>query len=123
MFPIHLLPKDLFDFSKIFTRNGYQCFLVGGAVRNLVLNHKPQDYDFATNATPNDIIALFKRVIPTGIRHGTVTVLYKSLHLEVTTFRIESTYSNARHPDTVEYTSLIEEDLKRRDFTMNAIAL
>ena len=80
------------------------------------------DFDFATDAGPEKVGELFWKVIPTGIQHGTVTVLYKGQHLEVTTFRIEGKYSDSRRPDNVEYTPSIYEDLKRRDFTINAIA-
>ncbi len=118
-----LLNKKLKEFASVFEENGYLCFLVGGALRNYYAGIEPSDFDFATDATPEDIIRIFRHVIPTGIKHGTVTVLYKGAQYEVTTFRIESTYSNARHPDSVSYSSSIYEDLKRRDFTMNAIAL
>ena len=80
------------------------------------------DWDIATNATPQDVISLFKFVVPTGIEHGTVTVHYKGVEIEVTTFRTEAGYSDGRHPDSINYAATIEEDLARRDFTMNAIA-
>ena len=80
------------------------------------------DWDVATNATPQDVIKLFKFVVPTGIEHGTVTVHYKGNEIEVTTFRTEAGYSDGRHPDSINYAATIEEDLARRDFTMNAIA-
>jgi tRNA nucleotidyltransferase/poly(A) polymerase len=102
---------------------GFDCYVVGGAVRNLVLGTPPKDWDLATNALPADVMRLFRRVIPTGFSHGTVTVLYKGMSLEVTTFRIDGEYSDARRPDSVEYTSRLEEDLKRRDLTINAMAL
>ncbi|MBN2049337.1 MAG: HD domain-containing protein [Spirochaetales bacterium] len=89
----------------------------------MVMGHKPLDYDLATDATPEDVIKLFHRVIPTGIRHGTVTILFQGHSVEVTTFRIDGTYSNLRHPDSVSFTPSIEKDLERRDFTMNALAL
>ncbi len=81
------------------------------------------DYDFATNAPPQEVMRLFKRVIPTGIQHGTVTVLFRGRSFEVTTYRVESGYSDFRRPDSIDFTPSIEEDLKRRDFTVNALAL
>jgi tRNA nucleotidyltransferase (CCA-adding enzyme) len=109
-------------FCKCFHDAGYECFLVGGAVRDLLLGRRVVDYDFATNALPEDVIGLFHRTIPTGIDHGTVTVLYRHYSFEVTTYRGEGDYSDSRHPDSVEYLSSVKEDLRRRDFTMNAIA-
>ncbi|HOV62803.1 MAG TPA: CCA tRNA nucleotidyltransferase, partial [Spirochaetia bacterium] len=117
------VPRVVKDFSRTFIEHGYSCYLVGGAVRNLVAGLKPTDYDFATDATPEAVMRMFKRVIPTGVKHGTVTVLYRGSKFEVTTFRIDGTYSNARHPDSVTFSPSIEEDLKRRDFTINALAV
>ncbi|MDR2394870.1 MAG: HD domain-containing protein [Treponema sp.] len=111
------------EIAGIFTRHGKQVFLVGGAVRDLLRGHKAQDWDLATDALPQEVIALFPRVIPTGIKHGTVTVHFKGRSVEVTTYRTESGYHDGRRPDQVTYTARIEEDLSRRDFTMNAIAL
>ena len=102
---------------------GFDCLVVGGAVRNLVLGISPGDWDLATDALPADVVKLFRRVIPTGISHGTVTILYKGLSCEMTTFRIDGEYTDLRRPDTVEYTSSVFEDLKRRDFTINAMAM
>ena len=101
---------------------GYECYLVGGAVRNLILGNQPSDFDFATNAPPEQVMATYRRVIPTGIQHGTVTVLFRGASFEVTTYRTESAYSDTRRPDHVEFVGRIEEDLERRDFTMNAMA-
>ncbi|GHU61081.1 HDIG domain-containing protein [Spirochaetia bacterium] len=117
---IHPILKEV---AAIFTGVGKQAFLVGGAVRDLYLGKKAQDWDLATDARPEEVTSLFRRVIPTGIKHGTVTVRYKGYSLEVTTFRTESSYSDGRRPDHIEYASTIEEDLSRRDLTMNAIAL
>jgi putative nucleotidyltransferase with HDIG domain len=111
------------EFSSIFNRSGKEVCLVGGAVRDILLGKKASDWDAATNASPEEVISFFKYVIPTGIKHGTVTVLYKGHSIEVTTYRTESDYSDGRHPDKVEYARTIEEDLSRRDFTMNAIAV
>lgn len=116
------IDKVLKDFNSHFEDAGFKAYLVGGAVRDIFLHKKPHDYDVATNATPQDVMKLFKVVIPTGFEHGTVTVHFKGLEIEVTTFRTESGYSDGRHPDSVKYAATIEEDLARRDFTINAIA-
>ncbi|MBR5402223.1 MAG: HD domain-containing protein [Treponema sp.] len=116
------IDKVLQDFHSHFAAKGFKAYLVGGAVRDIFLHKKPHDFDVATNATPQDVIKLFKTVIPTGFEHGTVTVHFNGLEIEVTTFRTESGYSDGRHPDSVNYAATIEEDLSRRDFTINAIA-
>ncbi|MDR2743393.1 MAG: HD domain-containing protein [Treponema sp.] len=110
------------EVAGIFNRNGKQVFLVGGAVRDILRGKKAHDWDLATDARPEEVISLFKKVIPTGIKHGTVTILYKGNSLETTTFRTESDYTDGRRPGRVEYATAIEEDLSRRDFTMNAMA-
>ena len=117
------IPQKLRAFARHFDDAGYECFLVGGAVRNMLIDLPSGDYDVATNARPEDVIRLFSRVIPTGIRHGTVTVLYRGEQIEVTTYRTESSYGDQRRPDEVQYVGSIIEDLRRRDFTMNAIAI
>jgi tRNA nucleotidyltransferase/poly(A) polymerase len=89
----------------------------------MLLGKKPSDFDIATNASPDQVKKLFRRVIPTGIRHGTVTVLFGGEKFEVTTYRTESEYTDSRRPDTVTFVPTLEEDLKRRDFTINAIAV
>lgn len=116
------LPGHVYHFAEILENAGYQCVLVGGAVRDLLLGKGVKDFDFATDAQPAEVQRLFKRVIPTGIQHGTVTVLYRGERFEVTTFRRDGKYSNARHPDKVDYTDSLTQDLQRRDFTVNAIA-
>ncbi|MDR2070442.1 MAG: HD domain-containing protein, partial [Treponema sp.] len=117
---IHPILKEV---AGIFNQGGKQAFLVGGAVRDILRGKKAHDWDLATDARPEEVTALFKKVIPTGIRHGTVTILYKGNSLEATTFRTESDYIDGRRPGRVEYAAAIEEDLSRRDFTMNALAL
>jgi len=117
------LPQKLVKFGKVFTDAGYEAYLVGGAVRDYFMHKEAHDWDVATNATPEQVMSLFKFVVPTGIVHGTVTVHFEKTEIEVTTFRTESEYSDGRHPDKVEYAETIEEDLSRRDFTMNAIAV
>lgn len=116
------IPELLREFGTFFTKAGFKAYLVGGAVRDMIMKVPAHDWDVATNATPQDVIKLFKFVVPTGIEHGTVTVHYKGAEIEVTTFRTEAGYSDGRHPDSINYAATIEEDLARRDFTMNAIA-
>ena len=108
--------------ASVFSTHGYQCYLVGGATRNMLLKRKIIDFDIATDASPDQVSRIFKRVIPTGIKHGTVTVLFQGSQFEVTTFRTEGEYLDGRRPSTVTFTPSIHEDLKRRDFTINAIA-
>lgn len=120
---IYHIGKNLKEIASIFLENNFQVFLVGGAVRDWVLKKKCKDYDIATNAEPNQVQQLFTKTIPTGIEHGTVTILYKGDQIECTTFRCEADYSDGRHPNAVHYVKTIEEDLSRRDFTMNAIAI
>ena len=116
------IDKSLIKFTETFTESGFSCYLVGGAVRNICAGLDVSDYDFATDARPEDVMGLFKKVIPTGVKHGTVTVLYGSHRLEVTTFRQDGTYTDSRRPDKVHFTPSIHEDLKRRDFTINSMA-
>ena len=106
-------------------RAGHQAVLVGGCVRDALLCREPHDYDAAVFAPPEEILAACRskfKCIPTGLAHGTVTVVHGGLPVEVTAFRKEGTYSDHRHPDRVAYTSRLEEDLTRRDFTVNAMA-
>lgn len=102
--------------------NGYQAYFVGGCVRDEIMGRPVHDMDIATSAKPEDVIRLFDRTIPTGIQHGTVTVLSGDHAFEVTTFRKEAEYEDHRHPSSVEFVERLTEDLQRRDFTMNAIA-
>lgn len=120
---IRKIPNVVIQFISHFHHNGFQCYPVGGCVRDLLLKNNPTDYDFTTNASPKEVMKLFHSVIPTGIQHGTVTVLFKGHSFEVTTFRSEASYTDSRHPDRVRFECSLEEDLKRRDFTMNALAL
>ena len=116
------IPEKLAELAHIFKQNGYSLFLVGGAVRDYVLGRKNHDYDFTTDAEPNEVKEMFKRTIDTGIKHGTVTVLFKGSSYEITTFRTEGNYTDNRHPDCVKFVKNLDEDLKRRDFTINALA-
>lgn len=101
---------------------GYDAYIVGGCVRDSILGRTPNDWDITTNAKPNDIIELFDTVVPTGIKHGTVTIMIKNKGYEVTTYRIDGEYTDKRRPDKIEFVDDIVMDLSRRDFTMNAIA-
>ncbi len=102
---------------------GYAAHPVGGCVRDLLLGRVPTDWDVATSARPEQVEALFEHTVPTGLKHGTVTVLILGEQIEVTTFRLEGAYSDGRHPDTVSFDAGLTEDLARRDFTINAMAL
>ncbi|MEC0269793.1 CCA tRNA nucleotidyltransferase, partial [Paenibacillus anseongense] len=105
------------------TEAGYEAYLVGGCVRDAVLDRPIKDIDIATSALPEQVIACFPRTAPTGLQHGTVTVILQQGTYEVTTFRQEAEYEGFRRPTSVEYISDLTEDLKRRDFTMNAMAM
>lgn len=101
---------------------GYEAYAVGGCVRDLILGRTPDDWDITTSATPMQTKAVFKRTIDTGIQHGTVTVMLEHEGFEVTTYRIDGEYEDSRHPKEVVFTANLVEDLKRRDFTINAMA-
>ncbi|GAB1432741.1 HD domain-containing protein [Spirochaetota bacterium] len=116
------IPKSLKDFAQVFTNAGYSCYFVGGAVRDSLLGLPVNDWDAATNARPEEVQKLFKAVIPTGIQHGTVTVRWRDSFIETTTFRLDGKYEDGRHPETVEYSDKLAEDLSRRDFTINGMA-
>ena len=117
------VPRVVKRFARPFAASGFQCWLVGGAVRDLFIRRSGGDYDLATDARPEQVRALYRHAIPTGVQHGTVTVPYSGRHIEVTTFRSESDYRDGRRPALVSFTSSIEEDLSRRDFTINGIAM
>lgn len=116
------LPRPIHELVDVFEKRGRKAWLVGGCVRDLLLGKEAIDFDLATNARPEETRSFFKRTIPTGIAHGTVTVLLGGMSFEVTTLRGEKAYSDGRRPDTVEFVDDINEDLARRDFTINAIA-
>ena len=116
------VPRDVTTIAKILKDAGFRCYMVGGAVRDQLLGLPAKDYDLCTDALPETIISLFHRVIPTGIKHGTVTILFKNIPYEITTFRVDGKYSDGRRPDQISYTNDLHEDLIRRDFTINAIA-
>ncbi|MBR4973017.1 MAG: hypothetical protein IKY45_00970, partial [Clostridia bacterium] len=114
-------PKTEYVIKKL-AENGFEAYIVGGCVRDMLLGITPFDYDVTTNATPQEVINLFEKTVPTGIKHGTVTVIIKNEPIEVTTFRCESGYADNRHPESVTFVSSLKEDLARRDFTVNALA-
>lgn len=118
------IPEEVKTAFGIFLKNGYEAYLVGGCVRDYITNKVPHDFDMTTNALPKDTKRIFEgyKVIETGIKHGTVTVVINSFHIEITTYRIDGKYSDNRRPEEVIFTKNITEDLKRRDFTVNAIA-
>ncbi|MGN0907188.1 MAG: CCA tRNA nucleotidyltransferase [Bullifex sp.] len=119
----YVFTKDIISLGKRFSEAGHKLYIVGGAVRDYLLGRENHDYDFTTDATPEEVMAMFpSSTIPTGIKHGTVTVLYRKEAYEITTFRTEGSYSDGRHPDSVSFVRDLEEDLSRRDFTVNAFA-
>ncbi|MDR1794606.1 MAG: hypothetical protein LBR25_04360 [Erysipelotrichaceae bacterium] len=118
------LPPEVLMASKKLDEAGYENYLVGGALRDALLGRKTRDYDLATSAKPQQVRKLFKKqpLSLSGQKHGTVAIYYPNLHIDITTFRTEGSYSDFRHPDQVNYVTDIKEDLARRDFTINAMA-
>ena len=116
------LPEDVKKIIEIIEKAGYEAYAVGGCVRDSLLMRNPNDWDITTSAKPEKVKELFKKTIDTGIEHGTVTVMMHHVGYEVTTYRIDGEYEDARHPKNVTFTSNLIEDLKRRDFTINAMA-
>jgi len=122
----HLLdqvPEDVLGICRRLREKGKRGWIVGGCVRDLLRGAPAKDWDVATDARPDDVITMFKKVIPTGLQHGTVTVVKRGVHYEVTTLRGDGAYTDGRRPDKVEFVDDITADLARRDFTINAIAL
>jgi len=118
-----MIPKDVISIGKVLTDNGFEAYVVGGAVRDSLLGLTPKDWDVATNATPDEIENLFNKTIPTGKAFGTITVVINGKNYEVTTFRSDGDYGDSRHPNDVTYAKTLKEDVDRRDFTINAMAL
>lgn len=118
------IPKGASDLIHILQKNGHSAYIVGGCVRDSILGRIPSDWDICTSATPLEMLCIFKdkKVIETGLKHGTITVVVNGEPYEITTYRVDGDYSDHRRPDTVTFTDDIKEDLKRRDFTINAIA-
>ena len=117
-----ILPEKVNFIIDTLQKHGFEGYAVGGCVRDAMLSRVPQDWDITTSAKPEQVKALFKHTIDTGIQHGTVTVMLDHEGFEVTTYRIDGEYEDARHPKEVQFTSNLLEDLRRRDFTINAMA-
>ena len=117
------LPAPVKYAMKTLTRAGHQAYLVGGSVRDVLLGKEPHDYDLTTSALPEEMLELFSRdkVLTNGMKHGTVTLIKYGTAIEITTFRIDGEYSDGRHPDDIEFTGNLYEDVNRRDFTINAL--
>ncbi|NLX78204.1 MAG: CCA tRNA nucleotidyltransferase [Clostridiaceae bacterium] len=116
------IPDEVKTIIGKLEENGHSAYIVGGCVRDMLLGLDPKDFDVCTSVRPETVLELFPNSIPTGLKHGTVTVVVNGMHVEVTTYRIESEYTDHRHPDRVVFSDSLSEDLKRRDFTINAMA-
>ena len=118
------IPRDALALLSRLHSCGHEAYLVGGCIRDLLRGSLPSDYDITTSATPEEMLSVFwdHRVIPTGMKHGTLTVLRDGAPYEITTYRVDGEYADGRHPDEVRFTRSLSEDLARRDFTVNAIA-
>lgn len=116
------LPDKVYKIIDTLETAGYEAYAVGGCVRDSILGREPDDWDITTSAKPEEIKQLFPRTVDTGIKHGTVTVLLEKEGFEVTTYRIDGAYEDSRHPSEVTFTANLKEDLRRRDFTINAMA-
>ena len=118
------IPADANELIHTLQNNGHSAYIVGGCVRDSILGRTPHDYDICTSATPSEMLEIFKdkKIIETGLQHGTVTVVVNGEPYEITTYRIDGIYSDNRRPDTVAFTDKLVEDLRRRDFTINAMA-
>ncbi|MBQ9133415.1 MAG: CCA tRNA nucleotidyltransferase [Clostridia bacterium] len=119
------IPQPIAYILQKLAAAGYEGYLVGGCVRDFLLGKEPSDFDITTSALPEETMAVFAadRVIPTGLQHGTVTVLHGGMSAEITTYRTETTYADGRHPDSVAFSRNLSDDLCRRDFTVNAMAM
>ena len=116
------IPEKASHIISVLTEAGFEAYVVGGCVRDAILGRDAADWDITTNALPSQVKALFPRTLDTGLQHGTVTVMQGKEGFEVTTYRIDGEYLDGRHPDKVTFTPSLLEDLKRRDFTVNAMA-
>lgn len=118
------IPADANELIHTLQNNGHSAYIVGGCVRDSILGRTPHDYDICTSATPSEMLEIFKdrKIIETGLQHGTVTVVVNDEPYEITTYRIDGIYSDNRRPNTVTFTDKLTEDLRRRDFTINAMA-
>lgn len=117
------LPNSVRRTIESLENAGFEAYVVGGCVRDSIMGKVPNDWDVTTNAEPNQVkTCTGQRTIDTGIKHGTVSIIYRDMHVEVTSYRVDGTYSDNRRPDSIAFTSDLREDLKRRDFTVNAMA-
>ena len=117
------IPKQVEWILLQLEEHGYEAYAVGGCVRDMLLGREPEDWDITTSARPEEVRQVFARTIDTGLQHGTVTVVLDRTGYEITTYRIDGEYEDGRHPKEVAFTRDLKEDLKRRDFTINAMAL
>ena len=115
------LPSYVLYCLNTLESHGFEAWCVGGAVRDHIMGKQPFDYDITTNARPEKIIEIFPKTVPTGLQHGTVTVVTDGGNVEITTYRADGEYSDHRTPDSVVFQETVDKDLSRRDFTMNAI--
>lgn len=116
------LPDYVIKVLNTFKQHGYEAYVVGGCVRNMLLNIPPHDYDITTNCFPEDMVKLFDKTVETGVKYGTVTIIEDGIPIEVTTYRTDVCYTDHRKPDCVNFTRNLYDDLARRDFTVNAMA-
>ena len=116
------IPSSAEKILRVLEENGHEAYVVGGCVRDSILGRSPDDWDITTSASPEQVKELFRKTVDTGLQHGTITVLIDKEGFEVTTYRVDGDYEDGRHPREVMFTSSLEEDLKRRDFTINAMA-
>ena len=116
------IPPEIQFIIDTLNKNGFEAYLVGGCVRDMLMDIPPHDYDITTSAPPEAILTLFEKTVPTGIKHGTVTVINGGIAAEVTTYRADGDYTDHRRPKSVTFVKSLKEDLARRDFTVNAIA-
>lgn len=117
-----IIPEKVNSIIKTLEDAGYEAYAVGGCIRDIILGREPRDWDITTSALPQQVKSLFRRTVDTGIKHGTVTVMIGDEGFEVTTYRVDGIYEDGRHPRDVSFTRELKEDLRRRDFTINAMA-
>jgi len=116
------VPESIRQLMAVMEAAGFEACAVGGCVRDSLLGNPPNDWDMCTSAFPEETMSLFERTIPTGVKHGTITVIWDGAPIELTTYRVDGSYTDFRRPDEVTFTRTLEEDLSRRDFTINAMA-
>ena len=116
------IPQAVREILEALKEHGFEAYVVGGCVRDMLLGREPKDWDITTSAMPQEVKQIFHNTVDTGIQHGTVMVIRNAVGYEVTTYRVDGEYKDGRHPQSVTFTRSLEEDLKRRDFTINAFA-